>query len=792
MYFSILKKDLKRKKTMNIIMLVFVILSSMFVSSSVNNIVTVTTALDNYFDMAGMSDYYVAVKTMEDEKINLAEMLDKFENISSYKAEPVIYAISTGMINHEGEAVNITNTPLISAFDYSGIKYFYEDNIPVETVNKGEVYIHRQAAKKLDLKIGDKLNITIGEASLDLKIAGFVKDAFIGSDMMSMNRYLLNVNDFNVLYNESAAASYCGGVGFINSDDVSALEAEVSEVLDSALFTATKNTMKMTYMMDTLTAAVLLIFSIFIILIAFVVLRFTINFTLEEEFREIGVMKAIGIHNTKIRFLYLMKYLSISVTGSIIGFFFGIPFGNMLTDSVSKNIVIQSEKGYILNFVTAVLAALFVILFSFRCTGKIKKFTPMDAIRSGEIGERFGRKGIVSLTKSRQRPCLFMAVNDISSSIKRYIVMIITFSLSFLLISVLANTANTLKSDKLVTWFGLQQTDLYISDADAMPYFANNNGKKAAKKRISDIENFMAENDMPGKVSIEVMMKLTAENGDRKCKSVVFYGVGTDTSGYTYIRGTAPQNAGEIAITDKIGEKLNADIGDKIIISELNGKKEYLITAMFQSMSNLGEGIRLHQDADPDFAQLMGIGCYQISFNDKPDAKALSSNAHKLQELFPDTEIMCSGGEYIDDMIGGISSIINGIKMLVIIIVLLISVLIVVLMERSFISKEKSEIALLKAIGFKNNTVICWHVLRIFIVIFVSMVINAVLFIPFTNLLSEPVFKMMGAMSIDFEIKVFEVLAVYPLLMMVFTLFAAWLTAQYMRKITPADTADIE
>ena len=87
------------------------------------------------------------------------------------------------MINHEGEAVNITNTPLISAFDYSGIKYFYEDNTPVETVNKGEVYIHRQAAKKLDLKIGDKLNITIGEASLDLKIAGFVKDAFIGSDM---------------------------------------------------------------------------------------------------------------------------------------------------------------------------------------------------------------------------------------------------------------------------------------------------------------------------------------------------------------------------------------------------------------------------------------------------------------------------------------------------------------------------------------------------------------------------------------------------------------------------------
>ncbi len=56
---------------------------------------------------------------------------------------------------------------------------------------------------------------------------------------------------------------------------------------------------------------------------------------------------------------------------------------------------------------------------------------------------------------------------------------------------------------------------------------------------------------MPGKVSIEVMMKLTAENGDRKCKSVVFYGVGTDTSGYTYIRGTAPQNAGRLRLPTK-------------------------------------------------------------------------------------------------------------------------------------------------------------------------------------------------------------------------------------------------
>ena len=45
MYLRILKKDLKRKKAMNVILLVFIILATMFVSSSVNNIISVTSQM---------------------------------------------------------------------------------------------------------------------------------------------------------------------------------------------------------------------------------------------------------------------------------------------------------------------------------------------------------------------------------------------------------------------------------------------------------------------------------------------------------------------------------------------------------------------------------------------------------------------------------------------------------------------------------------------------------------------------------------------------------------------------
>ncbi len=45
MFWRILKKDLKRKRAMNVILLVFIILASMFMSSGVSNIITVMTAI---------------------------------------------------------------------------------------------------------------------------------------------------------------------------------------------------------------------------------------------------------------------------------------------------------------------------------------------------------------------------------------------------------------------------------------------------------------------------------------------------------------------------------------------------------------------------------------------------------------------------------------------------------------------------------------------------------------------------------------------------------------------------
>ena len=89
MYLRILKKDLKRKKTMNIILLLFVILATMFAASSANNIITVIGGLDYYFEKANISDHFVI--TLNNNGDEIEEFLSKQPNVKDFRREDQLF-----------------------------------------------------------------------------------------------------------------------------------------------------------------------------------------------------------------------------------------------------------------------------------------------------------------------------------------------------------------------------------------------------------------------------------------------------------------------------------------------------------------------------------------------------------------------------------------------------------------------------------------------------------------------------------------------------------------------------
>ncbi len=96
MYLQILKKDLKRKKAMNVILLVFIILASMFVSSGVNNIISVTTALDDYLEMANAPDY-IAMTMNKSGAVDVDGMLNSAASVEGFGKEKILYMESANV-----------------------------------------------------------------------------------------------------------------------------------------------------------------------------------------------------------------------------------------------------------------------------------------------------------------------------------------------------------------------------------------------------------------------------------------------------------------------------------------------------------------------------------------------------------------------------------------------------------------------------------------------------------------------------------------------------------------------
>lgn len=782
MYLRILKKDLKRKKTMNTILLIFVILAATFIASSANNLITVSSALDNFFEKANAPDHWFA-STNEDD----VERYQTFakENGYDYMVSRLIQ-IEPQNILVAGKKLEYSNTMCLSTL--GGIRIFDKNNEEITHINDGEVWVTNVIfeSEGNDFYEGAKVHISQNGAEKEFTVKGYTKDALFGSPMVGMSRFLVSDNDAKLFDNEES--SVCSAVE-VHTDDPDYFD-KFNALEINTIMTIYRPMFKMIYIMDILIAAVLLVVSVCLILISMVILRFIIQFTITEEFREIGVMKAIGISNFAVRGLYTAKYFAIALVGTLIGLGLSFPFSQMMIGSVSQKIVVSGGDHFLINIGAAALAGAAVVFFSYFCTRRIKKFSPIDAIHSGETGERYHKKGFLQLGKSHLPAVPFMAFNDIFSGIKSYVSMILIFILGTLLVIIPVNTINTLRSDRLITTFNMVESDHIISQE--LLFNPSEDNKKKVEQKFEEVREMFDEQGIEVDVFQEIMFRTNIRKGDKRTNSLSFQGLGgVTTDEYAYLEGTPPQNPHEVALTYLTAEQIDVGIGDDVEIKVGEDTKTYTVTAIHQSMNNMGEGVRFYQDADLNYDYAAGSFGMQVNYKDDPDSAALAERKALLEDLYPDATIY-TPGEYIGYMIGNVAEQLANIKALILAIVLGINALVAILMVKSFITREKGEIALLKAIGFQNTPLTLWQTMRIGTVLLVSVLVGAVSSMPLSTLIITPIFRMMGAYSIEYEIRAAEVYLMYPLIVLAVTAAAAFVSAQGLRKISASQISNNE
>ena len=163
MNFRILKKDLKRKKSINIILLIFIALATTFIASSVTNMSVILNATDDFFEAAELSDHIIitmsGTKDENDNDKEIREFLENQKNVTSFSTDNVMWFGNSYIEWENREDIQLNNSCIISKYNVNQQKFFDMDDKKITNVEDGTIYISQKVMDAHNVKEGDIVTV---------------------------------------------------------------------------------------------------------------------------------------------------------------------------------------------------------------------------------------------------------------------------------------------------------------------------------------------------------------------------------------------------------------------------------------------------------------------------------------------------------------------------------------------------------------------------------------------------------------------------------------------------------
>ena len=786
MNLNILKNDLKRRKSINVILFLFVILASMLMAGSMNVLYTTSTAISRMMKAANVPVLSLYAYDSPTTNKQIEDWAGTSDKVASCQSDDVLMIMSDSFYSGSKQIVpkdKITSV-LLTAIPKDHSLVFDQKDQPMK-LGAGEIAIPMAFHKAYDVNIGDTMTIRVSNGQKEFIVAAYEKDIVFGSDMMGFKRFVVNDTDFAAYWTAGSSDLIKLNFWAIDAADGVSYREVAGEFGSKAInvkFNLGTGVIDTSYIVAKLVAVVMIIVSLCLILISFLILRFTIVFTIQEDYREIGVMKAIGIRNKAIRRLYLVKYFAISLIGGVIGFFVSFLYAGVMLQSTSDLFITQKNAvSILLSIASSVLVVVLSMLFCLLCTGKINKVSVVDAIRMGNTGERFSRSRKIHLSKqSLMNTSDFLAWSDLLNGFKKFAILTITFIIGTMLIIVPLNIINTLKdTDAMLDLVGMPPFDVTVM-TDEFFSSAVNADPEGMENELSRMEALFEKEGYPIDFHVEFVKtaNLYTDNPDDSLNVSAWQSRNYLAENYQYMEGTAPKVINEIAVSTKIAEHFGISVGDSVTCNLQDETKTFIVTGLYQSMTNMGTVVRLSEDYPLTFDGFSSINIYGQFADSTVDAVKAKE---QLQKAFPEITIGSNIDLYNSYMRGTVSAI-DSMKNLIVAVVLGIIFLITCLIVRMLISREIPEIAMLKSIGFRKGDLRRWQIGRIAIVLVLSIIVGTILAGPIGSTLVAGVFSMMGATNVPLIIVPLQVYLIYPGLLLASTVLAAACSIGQIRK----------
>lgn len=746
MYYRIIRNDISKSKLITLTATIFVAAAAMLVSLAAILVVNLSGAIDTLMTRAE-TPHFMQMHTGEMDTARLAEFADQNSSVDEFQV--------LEFLNMDGARIVLGDRSLADRVQDNGFSvqsdkfdYLLDLNGNIISAADGELYVPISYMRDHTTKLGDKAVIS----GKEFTVAGFLRDSQMNSMLSSSKRFLVSANDY-------AEIKSLGSTEYLiefRLKDLSALgafeTAYASAGLEANGPTITYPLFKMiNAISDGMMIGVILLVSVLVVAIALMCIRFTLLAKIEDDYREIGVMKIVGLRVSDIKRIYLAKYAAIAAAGCMLGYALSLVFKDMLLENIRLYMGESDNSSLALLFgiIGILLVFLAITAYVSGVLRRFRKISAAEAIRFGTSQEK--TTGAKHMLLSRNRlfnTNIFLGVKDVLARKKLYATMLMVLIISAFIMIVPQNLHNTISSKGFIEYMGIgnydmrvdiQQTD-HIAQKAAEIIKTMKSDKAISKYAVLTTKTFKAKADTGSDINIKI------ELGDHSIFPTA------------YSQGRAPAAADEIALSTLNAEELSKKVGNVMTLVIEGKEKNLTVSGIYSDITNGGKTAKaVFTDSSAD------VMWYVISA-ELADPSLIDNKVSEYTGRF-DYAKVADIDEYIAQTFGSTISSVGKASYAAIAVALMIIVLVTLLFMKMLVAKDRYSIAVIKAFGFTNSDIQAQYISRSVFVLIIGIVLGTLLANTLGEMLAGAVISSFGASTFHFTVNPLAAYLLSPLMM---------------------------
>ncbi|MEK4328161.1 FtsX-like permease family protein [Paenibacillus sp. FSL R7-0312] len=767
MYRKMIKNDIRKSKLITAMITAFILIAAMLTALAASLTVNLFGAIDNML-LSAKAPHFMQMHTGDIDMEQLGSFADANDSVEDYQV--------LKFLNLEGADIVIGDGSLVGSIQDNGLsvqgeKFDFLLNLNGEIIQPadGEIYLpiyYRQAG---NAALGNKVIIH----GISFTVAGFLRDSIMNAAMVSSKRFLVSQADFDKVRDFGQLENL---IEFRLAEDVS-FPAFEAAYLNAGL--PSNGPPAITYpqvkmingITDGITIAVLVLIGTLVIIVAFLCIRLTLLAKIEEDYKEIGVLKAIGIRVSQIKKLYLAKYGAISGVACALGYLASLPLQIPFMQNIRLYMGESSSPlpGLLCGLAGATVISGVVMLYVNGVLRRFRNISAAQAARFGSAPEQSKPARSFRLSNNRLfSRNIFLGIKDVLTRKKLYVTLLMVLVISSFIMIVPHNISSTISAERFITYMGMGISDVNIG---VMRTQVEDVTGKAA-----EVADMLAADKNVEKYALftGIMLERIANDGTMEKLRVTI----GDYSTYpiTYSKGHAPQSESEIALSVLNAEDLETAVGDDIILIVDGAEKHLTVCGIYSDVTSGGRTAQATFNVNNREVLSVGLAA---TFRDR---KSVQTAISQYREQLPFAKVT-GIDESIGQMLGSIRDSIKMASVVAALATVLLTLLVTVLFMKMLVAKDRYPIAILKSMGFTCADIRGQYLTRSITVLALGVFIGTLLANTLGELVGVAIVSSFGAATFHFTVDPWFVYLASPLLITGCVIYATMLGVSGIRTL---------